>query len=288
MHVPWIRVTGSPTHKRILEEWRALLLDETKSEEAYQRFVHEHAAFCLSTPFSREELVFSKLRLGADHAIDFGIASSQRSYGFVYTFIEIETPHEPAFTAGGNPSARLTHAMQQIRDWKAWLAENPAETKRLFPSKHHRMTGEHHFEFQILMGRRNDAAAKFADKRNQLADDNRVAIRSFDWVTDNIENARTRSFMAFSTDLPGMNIDDDNQFSNPFYIAFSDPEWRSFVDDKDLRISHMIGHNIAILRRLRQYNQPRVDNFVAHIAALPEKDRTPPDFEYEMRKLIAH
>lgn len=288
MHVPWIMVGASPIKEAILEDWLRLLADTTQPEESYQRFIHEHAAFCLSTQSSREELVFSKLRLGADYTIDFGVASSQRSYGFVFTLIEIETPHQPAFTSTGNPGVRLTRAIQQIRNWRAWLAHNPAEANRLFPSHHHRATGERHFKFIVIIGRRDDTSAKFTNKRNQMADESGTVIRSFDWITDNIKAFNGDSFTAYSTDLPGTTIDEDNKFSNPFYHAYSDPEWRAFVDDPTLKLTHMVGHNIALLQRLRRYNESRLKRFLAYLQTLPLENRRPPDFEYEARRIISH
>lgn len=281
--VPWIQLNHSPILQAVRDEWQALLVDDTRTEPAYQKFLTNHAGLLLPQHWNREDLVVAELRLGADHKVDFLSVKSQRSYGFVYTLIEIETPHTPPFTQGGQPNARLTHALQQIRDWKAWISENVTEAKRLFPSKQHRLYGEAHFEYMVIMGRRGDSQ-EHQGKRNQLSQESDTGIRSFDWFTDNMDHRKFLSFTGFSNDMRGISPEEDNTFTNPFYVAYTDVEWRKFVDSPDMDIAHMIGHNLPMLQGLRRYNNERLKTFLEYVRSLPPEQQEPAPFELRMMR----
>ena len=47
--------------------------------------------------------------------------------------IEIEHPRFPLFTKSGNPSAKLSHALRQVLNWKSWFQENSPYVARHFP-----------------------------------------------------------------------------------------------------------------------------------------------------------
>lgn len=279
-HIPWAQVNGSNVLAEIKKEWISLLNDSSADERHYQSFLHNHAGFFFPASSNNESLVVSELVLGSDYRVDFMVASCERSYGFVYTLIEIETPHESAFTNNGQPRARLTHALQQIRDWKAWLENNRDQAGRLFPSKRNTTTGVQHFEYIVVMGRRTDLTTKFDDKRNQLAKDLDVTIRSFDWFTDILLAGRFNSFNCYSSDLIGPTIDQDNDFSNPFLCCYSSKNWRSFINDHQIRLSHMIGHNITSLLSLRMVNEKRLNDFNSYLQGLPPHEQEPSSLEY--------
>lgn len=225
----------------------------------------------------QDEIVLSGLCLGSDHEVDFVMAHSERSMGFIYTLVEIETPHESAYTNSGDPRSRLIHAIQQTTDWKSWIQENPDQVRKLFPSKRLSVTGLSHFRYMVVMGRRAD---RFNEKRNVLAKQNGIQIRSFDWFTDNLINRRFKSFNAYTSDLIQPSYEEDNAFSNPFAIAYTDANWRSIVNDPNLRMSHMVGHNLKILTKYRSYNTARQKKFSDYLSALPNGPHYPSDAEY--------
>ncbi|CAI1528910.1 TPA: DUF4263 domain-containing protein [Serratia fonticola] len=284
-HIPWAQVTGSPVLKEIENDWLALLNNRNAKERSYQSFLQNHAGFFFPPSLNKESLIVSELVLGSDYRADFMIASCERSYGFVYTFIEIETPHEPAFTKDGQPRARLTHALQQIRDWKAWLENNREQANRMFPSKRNTTTGMQHFEYIIVMGRRTDVTVNFDYKRNQLAKDFGIKIRSFDWFTDILIDKIHQSFNCYSSDLIGPTEDQDNDFSNPFFCCYTSKEWKSFVSSTELKLSHMIGHNISLLLSLRSINKDRLSKFKEYLQELPPHEQKPSSLDYRYLRM---
>ena len=67
--------------------------------------------------------VFSKPKLGSEHIPDFAICEKD-SGGYHWCLVELENPNYDALTRSGQPTAKLTHAMQQIHDWRIWLRRN--------------------------------------------------------------------------------------------------------------------------------------------------------------------
>jgi hypothetical protein len=47
-------------------------------------------------------------------------------YDSSYLFVEIEKPRVRLFNKNGDQSADFTHALQQIRDYLKWVADNKA------------------------------------------------------------------------------------------------------------------------------------------------------------------
>lgn len=266
IHTPWELATASPVLDEIKNDWLNLLKDDSKKEAAYQLFIKEHAGMFFPNEPCSELIVLSGIKLGSDHEVDFVLAYNDRSYGFVYKLIEIEIPHETVFTKSGDPKARLIHAIQQTSDWKTWLEENHDQMLRLFPSKRLRVSGNTHFEYMVIMGRKDN---EHINKRNILADKNEVSIRSFDWFTDNLVSKRFRSFNAIASDIIQPSYEDDNKFSDPFFKAFTDAEWRKIVDEPNLKLSHMVGHNLDILFKYLKYNTKRKQSFLDYLNKLP-------------------
>jgi hypothetical protein len=189
----------------------------------------------------------------------------------VYHLIEIESPHAPPFTKGGAPSARLTRALQQIRDWKQWIAENLSTIRSIFPSRHLHVTGEVHFAYSILIGRRGDTDHEH--RRNFLAGNEGVAIRSFDFLSDLLAKRLFTTFTEPSSGLVPLDLERDNAFTNPFYRAYSDKQWRSIVERPQLETDHMVTNNIDSLLAQRTYNEDRLRLFLKYLDDLPEDRR---------------
>src|SRR5256885_884433 len=96
----------------ILAAWRRLLSQRSAPDSAYHDFLRAHAGFFFCDSIN-SHVAISKLRLGADVVPDFISTIDQASYGLAFHFIEIESPHSPAYTRAGKPSARLMTAVQQ-------------------------------------------------------------------------------------------------------------------------------------------------------------------------------
>ncbi|MGO8792169.1 MAG: Shedu anti-phage system protein SduA domain-containing protein [Terriglobia bacterium] len=183
--LPWslLDAEARPIFKEFVASWEALLRDRNSTEHNYHKFIAEQPAFF----FLQEDQVVSKPELGSEHQADFVLAADQMSAGIHYRFIEIESPHAVAYTASGNPSARLTHAIQQVMDWKRWIKSNRGQYKKLFPSNY---LGVHEFDnlsYCVYIGRR-DQSPRLTALRNEYAKEVGIGIRSYDSLLDRLIN----------------------------------------------------------------------------------------------------
>ena len=83
------------------------------------------------------------------------------------------------------------------------------------------------------------------------------------------------SFTDPSRDFHDIDDELDNRFTNPFYRAYSDAQWRAIVDHPDLDIVHMVTTNIAQLLANRSYNDARLEAFLPFLDTLPPEQRVP-------------
>jgi Domain of unknown function (DUF4263) len=261
--IAWRQLSNAPVLSQIVADWLALLSDTTKREQDYQAFLRNHAGMFfpgigLASP---EQIVLEKTALGSDYITDFVNVNNNRSYGFTYTLIEIESPHDLLYTQSGGQTSALNVALQQVREWKQWITANMDTAKRLFPSKQFLVTGVPSINYMVIIGRRQRDKA-VVEKRNQIKRDEGIEVRSFDYLTDVLMSKTYTSYTAISRDLIPITKEQNNQFSNPFYIAISDATWRYMLNGFRHNYSHMIGQNIDVILASRQYNTQRCDEFL--------------------------
>jgi hypothetical protein len=259
-------------HRRIVDEvrleWQALL-DRSEREARYHNYVARHAGLFFGRGGKRP-VVVSKLQMGSDLACDFVVGHDNNSLGFTYTLIELERPSDKTYNADGFPSAKLTHAYQQIQNWKYWLKERPQDARRLFPPKRARYAN---MDYLIVIGRR-ESDASWVHLRNRTALEWNVEIRSFDYLTDELAGAYFRGTPAvFSYEMDRLPLELANGLANPFYRAFSDSEWRRLVDsDEFYRQYHMLPNNARLILSASRYNE-----HVPRFLSLTPPRRTIPD-----------
>jgi len=103
--------------------------------------------------------------------------------------------------------------------------------------------------FTIIIGKRTGYIAEI-EKRNQIADENGIQIRSFDYLTDLL---RKREFFNHDNLDTGKGELIENQIQNPFYKAINDSSWRKFCS-KRFSWTHFYIHNSEQIVALREYN----------------------------------
>ncbi|MFH9666217.1 Shedu anti-phage system protein SduA domain-containing protein [Streptomyces globisporus] len=104
------------------------------------------------------------------------------SMGMLWRLIELESPTARMVLNDGQPSATLRKAVQQIRDWRRWIAEHfhtagapedrggtGLEGIRLNPPG------------LIIIGRDNPAVPTEM-MRNEILEESRIEIRTYDWL----------------------------------------------------------------------------------------------------------
>lgn len=247
----WKIFRKSVIYSEILDKWKALLDNKLLKEKDYHHFLAQHPAIFLTIYDCY--LVISKLKLGADYETDFVLLKDGYSDGNIYEIIEIETPHTKLFDKKGKPSASLNSSLQQIRDWRRWLAGNKSEFKKVFPTTNTRVIKDSRLKFRIIIGRRdNDQEA--LEKRRQIEEQEDVEILSFDRLTD---IARQRKVFWDVAQIPATEFEmldylKKNKLANPFFRCTSDSEWRSIQRKGTFHFySNMIDEILAI----RTYNE---------------------------------
>ncbi|MFB3889422.1 MAG: Shedu anti-phage system protein SduA domain-containing protein [Candidatus Bathyarchaeia archaeon] len=103
------------------------LLAENVAEFKLQKFFEENPA--MIDP--RVKRIFPKKSLGGENIPDLIVLLPGPSY----LVVEIEKPGVKLFTRNGDPTADLTHAQQQVRNYLSWIVEESAYfRKRGFPN----------------------------------------------------------------------------------------------------------------------------------------------------------
>jgi hypothetical protein len=241
-----------PIVNTILDGWLEIL-SKRYSEEIYHDYLREYAGFFLAY-CSEVNILISKLRFGADFTTDFVIGRDQHSNGLWYELIEIETPYDAPFTKKGNPSARLSGAIQQIQNWRRWIIDNRREITKLLPTYGVRTSRmDPNFNFKIIIGNRENSE-KWLDRRNDLAEQLGIQIRSFDYFTESITTRFFPNSSRFSsTEEWALTSNQRNMFANPFCIAYSDKTWRKIVKEPHY-VHHFFCMNASVLLENRSYN----------------------------------
>lgn len=250
--LPWslLSAEGRPIVKQFVTSWEKLFQDNDSTEHDYHKLIAEHPAFF----FQQEYQVVSKPELGSEHQADFVIAADQISAGIHYRFIEIESPHAVAYTVSGNPSARLTHAIQQVMDWKRWIKSNRGQYKKLFPSNYLGVQEFDNLSYCIYIGRR-DQSSRLTALRNEYSKQVGIEIRSFDSLMDRL---RDLGFWDLVTP-PGsegeeLDILTRNRLGNPFLKAYSWRAWKDMVLNGEFVCDHFLAQNAEALLEHREEN----------------------------------
>ena len=268
--IPWSVLCGRGIRflKTIEKRWVSLIEQPGVKESKLHEFLSEHASLF----FGQRLFVISRAELGSDFQADFVVARDEASYGINYTFVEIETPQSPVYNRAGDPSAKLTHAMQQVRDWKTWLTRYRGHVRRFFPSEYFGWDEFTNLSFCVVIGRRGSANLETA-KRNALSRETGVIIRSFDYLTD-LLRARF-SFISNSASVgepSGVSPTILNRLANPFANAYSWSTWKDLVDHRDFNWSNFVRHNAETLVAHRVYSR-ECDDFLKWWRSLPARRR---------------
>jgi hypothetical protein len=133
--------------------------------------------------------IIPQKQLGSEHVTDFLIAEPG-STGLTWYAVELKRPQAKIFTAKGDPSAALTHALRQIDDWRDWLSRN-----RDYASRPREQSGlglpdiDPELDGLVIMGRDAQLDPRSDALRRRLQRQHRVRIETYDWLA---RQARSR------------------------------------------------------------------------------------------------
>jgi len=152
------------------------LLDSKARESKLQEFLASHSYFFsgMIDVYSPSPL-YSKVKLGHDYEVDFAWLHFD-SFGPEWRLVEIGSPGSDLLTKSGDPSPALAHAMQQARDWCAWIHDHTEYAQKLMPQISHPLC-------HIFLGRRKDITPANRERLRKIRYDSRseMMIHTLDW-----------------------------------------------------------------------------------------------------------
>jgi hypothetical protein len=124
--------------------------------------------------------IFAKPRFGAEHVPDFALCEKD-SAGYHWTLVELENPNFLPLTESGQQNAKLTHAMQQVSDWRIWLTGNIqyAQQEKGFIGL------DNDFRAIVVIGRRQARSRQNEARYRELSSE-RVETMSYDRLLETI------------------------------------------------------------------------------------------------------
>jgi hypothetical protein len=161
--------------RKRIDAFRTLLGTATREEEV-QVFLTSNPVL-LAPDATR---VTPKVKLGTEYVTDFVVEHHDGEY----ILVEIEPPSFPIFTKSGDPSARLTHAQQQVEDWKRWVTTNNAYARENIKELADVTTPQ----CWVIIGRRPDTARgrkALVQKNSSL---HGIRILTYDSLIERAEN----------------------------------------------------------------------------------------------------
>ena len=165
------------------------LVDEDVPESQLQSHLAAYP-YLLSQQFAHCHHIFPKVSLGNQYEVDFFCLDIPSS-GEEWWGIELEAPSKNVITQAGRKTAQLEHALQQVRDWRAWVTENLSYARGNREKNGLGLRNiQPRFYGYVVIGRRRDYSETFNSLRAQVFRDELIEIRSWDGI---IERARQRA-----------------------------------------------------------------------------------------------
>lgn len=245
----------------IRDEWKELI-DGSQDENKIHEFLAKNNALCWGRNYY---FSISKLDLGGEYVPDFVLVSEEGSLGLKYTLVEIEKPNTTVFTQNYDVAAGFTHAQKQIRDWKNWISSNSQSVNKLFPAKFSSDSNTH-IDYMLIIGKRASMDYKKELERCKVATEVGYKIRSFDFITDNLNKFRAVPHISPNSDIDSdaWERGDFHKMANPFFKSISNKSWKEIASSPELIRVHMIGKNSELLLNYFEKNET-YDQFVGRL-----------------------
>jgi hypothetical protein len=161
----------------------AYLIDKDATELELQKFLERHP-YVLSQQFTHCHHVFPNVRLGERYTADFFCLDIPSS-GKEWIGVEIEEPGKKVITKAGRRTAKLEHALQQVRDWRKWITDNIDYARRSRDKNGLGLDDIQPRSFAcVIIGRRKDYSDEFNRLRQQIFRDELIDIRSWDGILE--------------------------------------------------------------------------------------------------------
>lgn len=175
--VEWDQI--SPREAAALRE----VIDGSTDERPIQDFLRDHPKFLVQAlAGGHGRFQIAKPRFGSEYEPDFLVAEAH-SFGLDWYLVEVESPKAALFRKDGRPRQAVHHAIDQIRDWRAWLASNRDYARKARADNGLGLVGiDSQARGLIVIGRRSEFPKEFNEFRRSAKAENRIAIHTYDWL----------------------------------------------------------------------------------------------------------
>ena len=171
--------------KQEIESLYTRLLDtieKADDEKPIQEFLEKYPiALVQLFNYGHGRWVFNKPSLGGEYYPDFMVCGFD-SVGPHWNLIELENPNYPVLTKKGIQSAKLTHAINQVRDWRTWLRNNISYAQKEYIGL------DDEFTAYIIMSRRKLISEKNRQKYSELSSP-KCQVMSYDRLISYVRRA---------------------------------------------------------------------------------------------------
>jgi hypothetical protein len=174
-------------------------LESAEDEKPMQRYLEEHPQLVLGELGAQCRWVIPQKSLGGEYVPDFLVARLD-STGVVWTLIELESPRVLLFTEG-RQRKQLSKGMNQINDWRRWLANNQDTARRARSRNGLGLVGITSMARGIvIIGRADQRTDDDRERIQQIMFQQQITIHSYDWLAreakQRIENRRQHPLQA--------------------------------------------------------------------------------------------
>ncbi len=177
-------------------QFQEVLGDGTEAD--VQRFLKDKdRMIAVIQPFC-DHLLIREFQLGSEFRADYVLLSRGTNDLTVHVeLIEFESPQHPLFTASGDASRQLNHAIRQLRDWKAWIRDNRAyflkqlakAYKGVFSMDCHWGAAE---SYRIVIGRRSGMTVDQQKQLRALNQEDGHRIMTYDTLLEKYTEVASR------------------------------------------------------------------------------------------------
>lgn len=149
----------------------AALVNVNEGEAVLQRCLTDHPIL-FGTQYRR---MIAKHRLGSEFEMDFAL----ERFDGIFELVEIEACTHNLYTRGGNPSAALLHAEQQVLDWQDWIEEKSFYARERLPDIRQPIG-------YVIIGRRESLSATDRKKlaRRNVSFRGHIQVLTYDDILD--------------------------------------------------------------------------------------------------------
>jgi hypothetical protein len=200
MHPPVYIRKESGLHEKVeftdLTSWHSLSIEEVRrradelkdlintaqDERPVQAYLEQNLGLLIQlVSCGPRAYVLPQPRLGSEYIPDFAVGCLS-SGGIYWTLIELENPNFEVLTRQGQPTAKLTHAIQQINDWRIWLRDNSQYAQNELGYRD--LNAE--FNATIVIGRRKEQTRRGQQRYRELSQGRRLEIMSYDRLLEQV------------------------------------------------------------------------------------------------------